>query len=69
MLGKKLTKPFDRMGYKLGNIPMTMGGKMNHKSVQSHQPSEPDKPVHSDLERRHAEHNEEEHEERRRRHH
>ena len=65
MLGKKLTKPFDRMGYKLGNVPMVMGGKMNHRSVQSHQMPKPDKPVHSDLERRH----EEEHEERRRRHH
>ena len=63
MLGKKLNKPYDRFGYKLGNIPMTMGGKLNHKS-QSHQMPEPDKTVHSDLEKRHAEHSDSEERER-----
>jgi hypothetical protein len=58
MLGKKLNKPYDRMGYKLATIPMVMGGKMNHKP-QSHQipqMQEPMKPIHSDLERPHHHH-------------
>ena len=69
MLGKKVGKHYDRMGYKLGNVPMTLGGKLNHRNHHSHEPHEEEKSLHSDLERRHAEHNEENHEERRRRHH
>ena len=68
MLGKKLGKHFDRFGYKLGTVPMPMGGKLNHKSQQAHQP-EPDKPIHSDLERNHPGHNNSNHEERPRHHH
>jgi hypothetical protein len=60
MLGKKLGKHFDRMGYKLGSPPMVMGGKMQHmKMMTPMQPMEPEKPMYSDLEKRHPEHEEE----------
>jgi hypothetical protein len=57
MLGKKLGKPYDRMGYKLSPMPMVMGGKMNHKyqTSQMHEmPMMPMKPMNSDLEKYHS---------------
>lgn len=52
MLGKKLGTNFDRMGYKLGTAPMTMGSKMKHMKPMTPIQPESDKPMYSDLEKR-----------------
>jgi hypothetical protein len=52
MLGRKLGTNFDRMGYKLGTTPMTMGSKMKHMKPMTPIQPESDKPMYSDLEKR-----------------
>ncbi len=71
MLGRKQGKVYNNFGSKLLNVPMSFGDKMNHRTHHQNYVEEEndEKKMHSDLERRHADHSENPINERRRHHH